>query len=129
MTYRNKSNKLVQIEYRLSVWARWYSQVITGELGYSNLPIDEIMKTGGWIRQTRRREIHVNEMAERMDAALQQLRQDNLELAKALYAFYILPGLLRDKARQLGLSHSCFKRRVEMAKTWLVAWFSAKGEL
>ena len=122
-------NKLAQVEYRLSVWARWYCQIIGGELGYSGLPIDEIIKTGLWVRQTRRKEIATNPMAESIDSALKILRQDRPEIAKALYAFYILPGQMTSRARELGSSRSCFQRRVNTAKTWLTAWLTARDEL
>lgn len=129
MNESTKSTKLMQIEHRLTVWAHWYTQLIAGSLGYASLPIDEIIKAGCLVKRTHAKDIPTNETAERVDAALQVLRQDNLALAKALYAFYVLPGLLKDNARQLGLSYSGFKQQVYMGKIWLVAWFTAKGEL
>ena len=126
---KNTTTKLLQINQRLDIWARWYTQLVAGELGYARLPIDEIIKVGCFVRGTGRRITVENTCAESMDAALQILRQDDPLRGKALYAYYLLPGNGSDHARQLNVSRSAFTQYVQTAKVWLIAWFSAKGEL
>lgn len=129
MHKENQSQKLRRIEHRLQCWAMWYSQLIAGKLGYASLPIDEIIKAGCFVRSTAAKTMMENQLAESMDAALQKLRQDDPLLGSALYTHYLLPGTGHDHARRFNVGRTTFNRYVHTGKIWLVAWFSAKGEL
>lgn len=130
--------KLIQVDQRLMLWAHWYLRFVMRGLGYTALPFAELIKLGIIVRNTHPMDIASDPIAEHMDEALQVLRQQSPALAKALHVYYVYPTpskqrkqgeALPEQHKVVGVSYSCFIRRVQAAKQWLVGWLSARGEL
>jgi hypothetical protein len=108
------------LEERLHQWADWYSRGNFYGLGYPSCSMEYRMMTEGVVtRNTRPKPLPSNEAAEEIEKLVKEMTEYNQTMANALRWQYFLPGSLRSKAAKLDISHSHFKRYVDMAHQWL----------
>lgn len=114
------------LEQRLQIWADWYAKYSDGGLGYPKRSIEARLREEGGvlIRGSGLRLPPSNSTAEVIEKHVQELAQQNLELATALRCHYFSCGALRKKAETLGISHTQLKLLVTMAKHWLLGRMS-----
>lgn len=116
---------MVDIDSRLSEWARW---VASGrpQLGYSDRsPIHEMVRTGAICHgQGLKPEPEAIEQ-QKTEAAMQRLRDANPKEHEVVERQYLGKGLQWQKARDLGISEDSFKKLLRSGKVWLSGYFEA----
>lgn len=119
-------NDILQyIERRLEEWADWYSRGNNYGLGYPSCSIlYRLMKEGHIIRSSGPKPLPTNEAAEEIESLIKIMAQQNQTMALALRCQYFTQGSLRQKAKQLNMSHTQFKHYVDMAHQWLAGRLS-----
>lgn len=109
------------VEYRLQQWAEWFSRGNCYGIGYPSSSIEHrLMREGTLTRNKYAKQVLIcHEDAEEIEKLVKEMASYNNRMSTVLRCHYFSNGGLRDKAKQLEISHTQFKYYVDMAKQWL----------
>ena len=118
------------VEQRLAQWADWYCRCEDHSLGYRRQSIEaRLMEEGGMLISAHGRPpLPIHDAAEEIETSINLLAKQNSNLAKALRYKYVERGSLRQKAIELGISHTQFKVYVDMAVQWLAGMLTRQAK-
>ncbi|GAB4394070.1 MAG: hypothetical protein Tsb005_15030 [Gammaproteobacteria bacterium] len=119
---------LYYVEQRLAQWADWTLRYGDFGLGYPKQSTAALVASNSIVAQRHTRGsayIPVNAHAEAIERMVKELAAQDALLARALRAYYFLPGTLKSKAHAIHCSYSQFKVHVAMAKQWMAGRLSA----
>jgi len=108
---------LINTEYRLQQWGRWQRWLLTQGLGYpTESSINKLMKGKGlWIRATASKLSPDDPVVHFVDQTIECLEKQDNAAAKLLYYQYTKRGSLRNKAKTLKMSYSCYREKLYRA--------------
>ncbi len=123
---KNQQDKYINyVKKRLDDWCEWYSQENSFGIGYASYtPEYQLMLLGIVNHRSSWQNFPVNCAAEEIEWLVNEMAQQNLNMATALRYYYFTDGALRTKAKKLSISHSVLKAYVDMAHQWLIGRLS-----
>ncbi len=114
------------IKYRLENWALWKVRGMSGGLGFAT----QSVLLASMVDCDREIPLPVDEIdAEKMDRAVESLRNGKGHLHMTLQLHYIKGLGIRDVARQMARAESTIKANLEQADHALSAWFGAQADV
>ncbi len=123
-------NIIHSVEKRLEQWAEWYSRGNGYHLGYPSCSLEyRLLTEGVVVRSTAPPQLPSHPAAEEMERLVKELGEQNRAIAIILRCHYFMQGSLRAKSNRLkkldvSISHTHFKRYVDMGHQWLAARLS-----
>jgi hypothetical protein len=125
-----KTKTSAYIEHRLEEWAEWYLAIEEDTLGYKKCTTEyRLMKFGNAVRSQSpgSKALPINPAADEIEDLICAMAKEkrHQKNAYALRVYYLIPGdEIHKKAAIAGMSRSQFLMRVDLAKEWLIGWFS-----
>jgi hypothetical protein len=117
------------LDERLNEWAEWYSHGNWHGLGFSPCTVEyRLMTEGVVIKGTAPKHSASNEDAEEIESWVKEMSEQNFKMALALRYHYFTEGGFRMKAKKVLVSHTQFKKYVDMAHQWLAGRLSAANK-
>ncbi len=116
------------VENRLKHWAEWSLRNAHKGLGYKSRSLQSNLGLGSAIHSSSTfgtKYPSFNDNADEIEKIVSELARQNFRLAAALRENYFGIGTIKTKAERVNSSSSQFKVHVEMAKYWIIGWFTA----
>lgn len=128
---KNDEKTLNYVEYRLQQWADWYTRGNLYGIGYPSTSTEyRLMTEGNIVRNPGAILAPTHDGAEEMEILVKKMSEQNRVMALVLRCHYFTHDSLRLKANYLKkydihISHNHFKQYVDMAKQWIIGYFSS----